>query len=413
MNKIWVVVLSGFFLFACTKDDLVVEKDIHAYREYASFADFKNALSLATELEDELTRDLKIGNLWNSLKGHHQIPFVMNDTVAFLYKGDANQVNWAGDFNGWNPQYSGFQGQKLGLSNVWMVQAVFPHDARLDYKIVKDGAWILDPANSFIQYSGFGPNSELRMPGWVFPQETVLADGVSRGTLSGNHLIFSSVQNLSYDVQYKVYTPFGYESLENLPVIFVTDGHEYAGDDYGAMVIVLDNLIHSGIIRPVIAVFIDPRQPSNTSINRRETEYRSNIRFANFVADELVHVIDSAFKTDTSPRHRAIIGTSYGGWNSAYFGLVRHDKFQLIAMHSPAFDGSILNAYNDSSLLPLKIFMSTGVIFDTQAGASTLKQILDAKGYPNLYKEVNEGHSWGNWRALMDEPLIYFFGNKK
>jgi len=25
---------------------------------------------------------------------------------------------------------------------------------------------------------------------------------------------------------------------------------------------------------------------------------------------------------------------------------------------------------------------------------------------------VNEGHSWGNWRALIDEPLIYFFGTK-
>jgi enterochelin esterase-like enzyme len=39
-----------------------------------------------------------------------------------------------------------------------------------------------------------------------------------------------------------------------------------------------------------------------------------------------------------------------------------------------------------------------------------MKTILEAKGYPLQYKEVNEGHSWGNWRALIDEPLIWFFG---
>jgi len=54
--------------------------------------------------------------------------------------------------------------------------------------------------------------------------------------------------------------------------------------------------------------------------------------------------------------------------------------------------------------------MSTGVIFDTQNQARAMRDIMIQKGYPLLYKEVNEGHSWGNWRALIDEPLIYFFG---
>ena len=54
--------------------------------------------------------------------------------------------------------------------------------------------------------------------------------------------------------------------------------------------------------------------------------------------------------------------------------------------------------------------MSTGVIFDTEESARKMKKIFDEKGYPLKYFEVNEGHSWGNWRGLLDDMLIYFFG---
>jgi len=39
-----------------------------------------------------------------------------------------------------------------------------------------------------------------------------------------------------------------------------------------------------------------------------------------------------------------------------------------------------------------------------------MKKILEQKEYPLKYIEVNEGHSWGNWRGLLDDMLIYFFG---
>jgi enterochelin esterase family protein len=249
------------------------------------------------------------------------------------------------------------------------------------------------------------------MPNWEYPQETILGENVTRGLLSTNFTIQSQATNLNYLVQYKVYTPAGYESLSNLPVIYVTDGHEYSNEQMGSMLTVLDNLIHSQTIKPIIAVFIDPRNPSNLSENRRGSEYTANDKFANFVADELVPAIDAAYKTNSNPSARAILGTSLGGWNAAFFGYKQSDTFQLIAIHSPAFNNAIIQAYQSSPLLPLKIFMSTGVIHDTESQARSMKSVMDQKGYPLLYKEVNEGHSWGNWRALLEEPLVYFFGN--
>ncbi|MHC1705874.1 MAG: alpha/beta hydrolase-fold protein [Tenuifilaceae bacterium] len=403
------IFLSILILFTgCAKEDQdSIIPDNMKYHEFESFSDFKNTLENLSEISDDTERQVKLQSFWDSLKSNHQVPFIFNDSVAFLYQGNASSVFWAGDFNGWSSSPT-YQGTKVGLSNIWMLEKKFPTDARLDYKIIANGSWILDLANSYTQLSGFGNNSELRMPDWIFPQETILAAGVTRGTLSNNLLIHSSL--LNYDLQYKVYTPYGYDGLSNLPVIYVTDGHEYARDLMGSMVIVLDNLIFSNKINPVIAVFIDPRQPDNLGINKRMAQYTGNIQFANFVADELVLLIDQQYKTNTNANARAILGTSLGGWNSAYFGLSRSDKFGLIGIHSPAFDNLIIQSYSNSPKLPLKIFMSTGVIFDTQDRARTMKVVFDTKGYPLLYKEVNEGHSWGNWRALMDEPLIYFFG---
>jgi enterochelin esterase family protein len=396
---------------SCKKDD-DIEPDNNTFEiitEFASYTDFVDQLSEYALLEPETTRDSVLSIFFDSLEANNKIPYTESEFVAFVYYGSGNSVTWAGDFNGWNSSNPDWSGERIGTSKVWLLEKTFPSDARLDYKIVVDGNWKMDPLNNYFQYGGFGSNSELRMPDWVFPEETILWDGVQRGTLSDNQIIASS--HLGYDLQYKVYTPFGYDALSNLPVIYVTDGHEYADPLLGAMLIVMDNLIHTGDIEPVIAVFIDPRNPNNLSENRRADQYRSNPDFAFFVANELVPEIDASYKTNTSANARAILGTSYGGWNSAWFGLTKSEVFGLIGIHSPAFDISIVNGYANTDLLPLKIYMSTGVIYDTQDNARALKTVLEQKGYPFQYKEVNEGHSWGNWRALIDEPLMYFFGN--
>lgn len=56
--------------------------------------------------------------------------------------------------------------------------------------------------------------------------------------------------------------------------------------------------------------------------------------------------------------------------------------------------------------------MSTGKIFDTEEGSRKMKSLLDKNACTYQYVEVNQGHSWGNWRDLIDDMLIYFFGFK-
>lgn len=373
----------------------------------------RERLILISGIADTSDRNNQISQLWLNLKIRNQIPFAIDDSVAFLFRGTATSVKWVGDFNRWSSNGDDYAGTQIGATGIWFLAKKFPADARLDYKISVDGKLIADPANPFIQYSGFGPNSELRMPAWEFPSETVALSGVQTGSLSENKIIKSSEKNLNYRVSYRVYTPYNYDNLDNLPVIYVTDGHEYANERQGSMVSTLDNLIFQKKITPIIAVFIDPRQPENPGNNRRMAEYRANDKFAGFVADELVQHIDANYKTAPDPDKRAILGASLGGWNSAYFGFTRSDIFRLIVIHSPSSNQAIIDGFKESEKLPLEIFMSTGLINDTESQAGKLKAVFEEKGYPLMYIEVNEGHSWGNWRALIDDPLIWFFRSGK
>ena len=406
-SVVWLLVVMAGGLSAQAQPGPGTERDTL----FATFSVFKDSLEAVAASGDAAGLDA----FWQALKDANQIPYAHGDSVAFLYRGAANQVNWNGDFNGWGGAGDvASAGTRLGNSEVWMLEHAFPPDARIDYKVVLNGnQWILDPDNPRQQWSGFGPNSALLMPAYVYPQETISRPDGPHGTLSGNIRISSA--KLGYAVNYRVYTPAGYDTLSGLPVLYLTDGHEYADDRLGSTRIVLDNSIADGLIPPLLAVFIDPREPGNVGNNRRQSQYADDYAtFAAFLTDELVPAIDSTYKTQAAPERRGILGTSLGGIFSAYLGAAHSGVFGCIGIHSPAFrydtqrnQDRVYRMYTEADRLPLKIFMSTGTLFDTLPETRRMRQVFEDKGYPLQYVEVNEGHSWGNWRALIDDPLRF------
>ncbi len=378
---------------------------------YASYADFKIDLNNIAAMPAGAARETAFDDFFNTLEAVGQVPYAQGNQVAFLYRSSsASSVSFPGDHTGWSASSSSAVATELGDTGVWIKELTYPTDARLDYKIVTNGSnWILDPKNPLQQWGGFGPNNELRMPDYVFAQETVRHTGVPMGTLTSN--IRTTSTNLGYDVNYRVYTPAGYDtnSLHNLPVVYITDGHEFAADYLGSVTVTLDNIIDSGELQPTIAVFIDPRDP-DTGTNRRASEYTGNLDFANFVADELVAEVDAAYRTNPTPTGRTILGTSYGGVNSAYFGLTQYDTFENIAPLSPSNFPSIYNNYISAGLQDeLDFYLTYGTIGDGSGGPN-LYNILSSNGYNVTRKTANEGHSWGNWRAQIKDILTGLIG---
>jgi enterochelin esterase-like enzyme len=227
------------------------------------------------------------------------------------------------------------------------------------------------------------------------------------GLLSDNLRITS--ESLGYDLQYRVYLPEGHDELVALPVIYVTDGPSYIGE--GRMPRVLDREIASGRIRPVIAVFVDARDPDDPDTNRRNQQFVCNRDYLRFFSEELVPTIERRYHSAADRDSRVILGVSFGGLNAACFGLMGFETFGGIGMHSPAVHPvpGLLPAYEQVDRLPIRVFLSTGDSYDNTAANRQFRRILEDKGYDLHFREVAGRHNWDNWRPLIDDALRFFF----
>ena len=225
-------------------------------------------------------------------------PFTEADTLAnFFYTGNVESVSVPGDATGWDPGPNSMI--HIDGTNFWYFSDVYENDARLDYKFVTNGSnWILDPRNPNSVSGGFGPNSELAMPGYIQPPEIEYDPAISHGSLFDTTFYSSDLGNSRH---VKVYTPPAYDQEEkNYPVVLFHDGLDYLS--LGDAVNVLDYLIGHDLIDPVIGVFVP-------AVNRNE-EYHGNLKeeYTDFIVTDVMGWVDNKYRTLTDPHFRATAG---------------------------------------------------------------------------------------------------------
>jgi enterochelin esterase family protein len=382
-------------------------------QDYSEYQNQLSQIRKISSITDSTQRANEVEKWWAALRQQNQIPLVVEDSVAFLYQGEAKSVSWTGDFNGWGYDKN-FNNTGIEVPNtqIWVLKCSFPKDARLDYKIVLDANQILDPENPHQQWSGVGggsPNSELRMPLWKESPEQLDNKNIRHGIVKHDALFYSKL--LGYQIMYSVYLPSEYEKLGKLPVVYVTDGYEYLHPKLGNMITVLDNLIAEKKIKPIAAVFVDHREPVNRMNNKRMQELAMNSKYLDFFVKELIPHIEKKYPVANDFSQRAIMGTSMGGLTSTYFAFARPDIFGLAAIQSPAFwtKPQIYQLCTNPANPKMRISMTAGLINDTSKESRKMKDILATTSCEYHYREVNDGHSWGNWRNLIDDVLIDLF----
>lgn len=232
------------------------------------------------------------------------------------------------------------------------------------------------------------------------------------GELSDNIRISSSY--LGYDLQYRVYTPTGVAPGEKYPVLLVTDGQWYIA--MLGMPGVLDELIAEGRMEPVFVVFVDSRNPDEPTENRRNDEFMCNVDYVNFYTAELLPTLYRHYPINVDREDTSILGLSFGGLNAACFGALASNRFYGIGMHSPG-SGKHLRVvsgiYEENDTLPLKVFLSAGTVNDNFRAAKKFRDVLEKKGYDVTWIEnTGKAHNWENWRELIDDVLLTFFGRE-
>ena len=328
-------------------------------------------------------------------------PVIEFDTLAhFYYRAFVSAVSVPGDANGWNPASAPMS--KLSSTDFWYRTETYPPDARLDYKfVIGTSNWILDPRNPYQCSGGYGPNSELRMPQYVPAPEILYYAGIPHGTLRDTTMF--SV-NLGNSRTVRVYLPPGYDPAgPPYPMMLFHDGLEYI--TLAQANNVLDYLTYHQRITPVVGVFVPP-------VNRTEEYAGSKMsQFSLFIVNELLPYIESRYNVRKDSASRAVLGASNGGNISLWLGLNYPQVFGNIAAQSSNVVSSISSGFQYGPKLDLRFYLDLGT-YDIAVLIPMVRNfagILSSKGYDYQYVEYNEGHSWGNWRAHIDNALEMFF----
>ncbi len=96
-------------------------------QDYSSFKNIISQLRQYSIISDSAQRASEIEKWFAALRQQNQIPFIVEDSVAFLYQGEAKSVSWSGDFNGWGYDKA-FQnkGVQIPNTNIWMLKSASP-----------------------------------------------------------------------------------------------------------------------------------------------------------------------------------------------------------------------------------------------------------------------------------------------
>jgi S-formylglutathione hydrolase len=140
----------------------------------------------------------------------------------------------------------------------------------------------------------------------------------------------------SADQQVAVYLPPGYDQgSQRFPVIYLLHGIGDSYEDWTNFFEVpatLDRLIGGGKISPVIAVMPNSR---SRFLGSYYTNSPINGRWEDYVANDVVAVIDKTYRTLAKRESRALAGHSMGGFGAISVGMHRSDVFSVVYAISP------------------------------------------------------------------------------
>ena len=244
---------------------------------------------------------------------------------------------------------------------------------------------------------------------------------VNSGSRIDTMVFDSKVMNNSRNIF--IYLPPGYhpEKRSKYPVIYLFDSFIYL--NRVEVPNILDNLIKTGRITPMIAVMID--NPTNTS---RLTELPYNFHFKQFMIHELVPAIRRKYNITPDPAGNIIGGMSYGGLAAAFTAFYHTDIFGKVLCQSGSFwrdlewyDSNsidirgdwLINRFLTEGRKDLKIFLDWGLQENwCLASGRRMVKVLDRKGYPYKFIEFNGWHDWANSRKSFPAGLLYLMENE-
>jgi enterochelin esterase family protein len=162
-----------------------------------------------------------------------------------------------------------------------------------------------------------------------------------------------------------IYTPHGYATGKKpYPLLVLNDGGGYVNTV--GVATILDNLIATGLIPPLVAVMVD--NPD------RWRELSCSSAYADFLAQEIVPWARLNYHATDRPAQTIIGGASLGGLQAAFVGLKHSEVFGNVLSQSGSFQWKpegekepewLTRQFAASPRLPLRFSLEAGLLEGT------------------------------------------------
>lgn len=212
-----------------------------------------------------------------------------------------------------------------------------------------------------------------------------------------------------------VYVPTAYNDnghAYNLAILL--DGFEFVEKLNAKNV--LDNIISKGKLTRTICVFVDNK-------DRRYEELTCNDVFSDRIVEELMPWVRKNYNVSEDPDKVLIGGFSLSGLAAAYISMKHADVFGNVLCLSGSFwwdDEKVIKSYEQEPLLPLKFYLSVGLLEDEPYDTEPIMmkcvdkfcKTIQQKGNIVCYEKFHSGHDYLSWGESFGAGLISLFGNE-
>jgi enterochelin esterase family protein len=229
------------------------------------------------------------------------------------------------------------------------------------------------------------------------------------------------------DKRMHVYLPPGYgqNADARYPVLYLNHG---GGDDDskwsnedprsgGSAANILDNLIASGLAKPMIIVMPNTRGCATAEASAIGNDDKCSKEYVK----DIIPYVDSHYRTKASREYRALAGLSMGGFVVMHTGLPHLDTFSELYIYSSGHigDGALkrFDSYygemlkdattNDKFRVPL--YMAAGETDIALKNGQKDLALFNQYGLRNFWVLSTGGHEWANWRRYLHQTAQIMF----
>ena len=324
--------------------------------------------------------------------------------------GEAGAPQARGDFNEWGAVNVNNSRMRSVVGELW--GRFLPLEAgRYQYKLAYPGLdgndnWFTDRSNRHIRWDGFDP-------GTIGAFNSIL--DVGSPTAEGSRMVWWAQvesQVLGNTREVYIHLPASYDEDENrrYPVLYVQDGNEsivrsqfhQVADDHAAQ----------GNAEVILVFVALPTQEDRFPEYTMASDGARGDVYTEFLAKELVPMIDAVFRTRAEAKARGLVGASLGGLISFWTALQYSETFEYTAGMSSSFfweDQFMIREVERRGCQGLRYYIDSGSPNDNADVTRLMRDKLDELGCTFEHVEETGGtHDWSFWKGRFPNVLRTF-----